>query len=277
MLCEYIYKEGDEPVVKGIAKIGSRCGSGQAKPETRNLCYGHYQSWLRKNDPDKLKPVTAKRQATIAKMQAEGINKNAEIIKEAATPGNKYGIDNDILEEMGLSGPVDLEIEYAHYKMLGIGEGQENYEEKMAFARWLSVPETERTPTDIKEAAKILGVTVFVLECWRRSPEIIKFKNRNVETVIDNSFRMVFYEVLKGVKRGDPRYVKIYMEMKANISDNKKDDKLPKLPDNIIEMANKHAENGGERKLTGTLADMEKATIFEQARDGNLQPNEVKN
>ena len=170
-----------------------------------------------------------------------------------------------------LNEQLDLEKELALYKALPMGDGQEKYGEKMAFARWLSTPEAKRNPRTTHEAAVILGCTPQTLDLWRRSPEIAAFKRRDAEALLENAFSLVVYKTLVGVDRLNPQFFKIYNDMLSKIANGKDNSKFPKLPNNLIDMATKRNEDTGRDKMQGALNDIEKTTVFTMAGKGEFE------
>lgn len=269
--CTYIYRAGDDAVKSGKCAVGDQCGSMYGSDERNGLCYGHWNQWRAENDRDGLAADTAKRMETVAAQKAESANRRDNLLNETDKNPAKYGINASIIDAMGLNEPCDLESELALYKALNLGEGQENYDEKMAFARWLSTPEPKRKPRDMAEAAKILGATVRTLELWRRSPDMARLKARNGEAIIENSYNLVVYKVLEGVDRLDPRYIKLFNEMRKEIVDKSPKNTFPSIAESLVKQAEKRNEEEGRTQLRGAANEIEKAAVFSAVRDGNVE------
>jgi hypothetical protein len=269
--CTYIYKAGDDAVVSGKCAIGDQCGSMYGSEERNGLCYGHWNQWRAEHDREGLEADKKKREATLAAHKQEAAEKHDNLITEVDKNPQKFGINDTIISAMGLNEPCDLENELALYKALNLGEGQENYDEKMAFARWLSTPETKRKPRDIAEAAKILGVSRQTVEIWRRSPDMARLKARNAEAILENAYNLVVYKVLEGADRLDPRYIKLYNEMRKDVVDKSPKSRFPQLPDGLVKQAEGRNKEEGRAQLHGAANDIEKAAVFSAVRDGNVE------
>jgi hypothetical protein len=242
-----------------------------ASEKTSGLCYGHYNQWLKENDPAKLDAAKDKRAATISAKKDEAAENHDKLVNESGENPGKFGIDSSIIEAMGLNIQTSLEEELALYKSLNLGEGQENYDEKMAYARWLSTPESKRNPRSIEAAAKILCITKATLELWRRSPELTKFKSRNAEAMLENAYSLVVYKTLQGIDRLDYRFFKIYQELLKDVRVKSPTNNFPKLPDSLVKQAEKRNEESGRSQMHGSLNDIEKNAVFGAVRDGDVE------
>lgn len=284
--CIWIYGEADEKVKSGLRKVGDQCGSDRGKPETRDLCHGHYLSWCKKNKPEVNIARIAKEKATKAKSRAK-INERHEEVEEniktvaraagVAVAGNKnpYGIDENVLKAMGLLDRCNLEQEYVLYKQLNLDAKQENYDEKMAYFRWQSTPEPWREPQDIAEVGKILGVSVNTLALWRKSIEYEVFEKRDIDRIVNALKRPILYKIAEAAYRGDKGMTEIfnkYYVKKTEENDNG-NVKFPQISPEQVAEANKRAEEQGKERLRSMPMKLEKTHIMGAARDGFLIPN----
>lgn len=284
MGCKYIFQEGDEAVTKGIVKVGDACGNANYTKEyeiydketpdvkyKKVLCRGHYNSWRASVNKSDFKDEVAKRQETVSNQKEAAVERHDKIVTESGKNPSKFGISPEILDAMGLKEQRSLEDELALYKALNLGEGQENYDEKMAYARWLSTPEPHRKPRTIDEVAQILGVTKFTLEMWRRSPEIVKFKARNAEMMLENAYQFVAYKALEGCARGDARFFEVYRKMRADVIDKAPKSKFPDLPEHLLKLAESRHEESGRKKFDSSLKEAERNAVFGSVRDGDIK------
>jgi hypothetical protein len=252
MNCPYRYKENDEPVKAGTVKIGDVCGLRFGVPEWGGLCPAHART--EKVIPQQeLEASKAKREETIRKKKAEP--KNDPGLK-VNTPGEaeRHLINETVLDAMGLKEPCDLETEVALFRALNNKPTYVNYDEKMAFARWLESPIHLRKPQSMKEAAVILGVTYQTLQVWKISPEVIDFINSDVESRIGGLYKLALYKLGVNIDRGDVRsidtFLKYYGEKRA---EKNKSRKSLNLPQELQKEADDYARSSGERNRNASL------------------------
>ena len=279
MQCTKIFEAGDDSVTSGKNKIGERCGSWHGSKKFGGLCKGHYNQLQKANGQmDDINAMRDKRAATIGAQKEEAAEKHEEIIKDIDKNPETYGINPTIIEAMGLNNPVDLTNELALYRQLPMGDGQDNYAEKMAYARWISTPEAKRTPKTTPEAAQILGISLQTIEIWRRSPEVATFRRRDAENMVENAFPLVSYKMIEGCDRGDPRFFKLYQEVLEKIRAKSPKNMFPSnLPPDLVALAEKRGKESGRAQMQGPLNDIEKSTVFAAVRDGNVATEELKN
>jgi hypothetical protein len=125
--------------------------------------------------------------------------------------GSPY-VNANVLEAMNLNDPCDLKTEYAVFKAINQNPSYEQYDEKMAYARWLRTPKHLRTPATTEEAAEILGVTAKTLYVWKTAPEIVRFINKDTEVRSLSMFPFAMYKLGCRIDQGDAASIKLYKE-----------------------------------------------------------------
>ncbi len=206
--CPYIFKADDPAVKFGKRVVGEVCRSDRGSPKYNGFCAGHArQAGL--ITPEQTAEATQKRLENIKKTR-EKINENVKNAVNNASEGSP--INKTVLEAMNLNDPCDLASEYAIFKTLNQNPSYENYDEKMAFARWLRTPQHLRTPQIIEDAAKILGVSAYVLFAWKTAPDVVRFINMETENRALCMFPFAMYKLGCGIDRGDTTSIKLYRE-----------------------------------------------------------------
>ena len=282
--CAWIYSEGDKLVKSGARQVGDQCNSDRATEATKGYCHGHYLSWCKVNNPERLRMREAKEKATRQMKQQEATEtkaammetiKRQDTVNPAPVAKNPYGIDEGVLKAMGLLDKCNVEEEYALYKQLNLDAKQENYDEKMAYFRWQSTPEPWRTPATHGEVAKILGVSTFTLRQWQKSLEYEAFEKRDIERIVEKLKRPILYKVAEAAYRGDKGMTEIFNKYYVKKTDEKNEDnkRFPQISPEQVEEANKRAAEVGKERLQQMPMKLEKTHIMSAARDGCLSPN----
>jgi len=272
-------------VEKGLAQVGEQCRVDSKFVKEREifnketpdikfkakLCGGHYNQWLSVNRPQELEAAKSKRMEKNAEQRAAAVETHDKLVEESEKKPETYGINASVIDAMGLNKPCDLAEELAVYKALPMGDGQENYAEKMEFARWLSTPDVKKTPKTILEAAAILGITVQTAEIWRRSPDVATFRKNDAVGWLRNAFPYIVYKTIDGCDRSDPRFFKIYKELLEAAEEKAPKNKFPQLPAKMVEQAEVRNAESGRVQMHGSLNKAEKAIVFGAVRDGDTE------
>lgn len=210
--CPYIFKEDDKAVRDGRRQAGEVCGIPYATAKYGGFCQGHAraQGLIPK---EKLDEQQANRTAGIRK-RIEKISSggNTDVLTES---GESPYVNSNVLEAMNLNDPCDLKAEYAVFKALNINPGYEQYDEKMAYARWLRTPKHLRTPQTTEEAAEILGVTARCLYVWKTAPDVVRFINKDAENRALCMFPFTMYKLGCRIDQGDAQAIKLYKDWYA--------------------------------------------------------------
>jgi len=275
--CAYIYVEGDELVLSGKYKVGEQCVATSRNVEAmRGFCGGHFRKWNKENDPEVIKAISAKQGESLRKSRDKAREKNKEIVENSEN--NLNDIDKEVLQVLGKNEKCDLVHEYSFLKRLNSNPQSESYAEKFAFAMWLNTPEVSRTPETMDEVAQILGVSVYSLSLWRRSPELVRIFNNKAKQSFIGSLPWVHSKLLKRVATGSEKAmdvsIKIIKEYEVEIGETAKKEKVePKL----LDEARKINEGGEANKFIGVANQVKKVAAYDMLVNGNVKPNDVTN
>jgi hypothetical protein len=210
--CKYRYVVGDRSVIAGKKQVDDPCMARSAKPENGGYCPGHARQ-MGTMPPEVVAAAIAKRRVSLDARMARGKANKERLANGVAGAiveniGKKHDIDPRVLVALGLDSQNDLEYEYKVFVATNAKPGVKDWNEKMAFARWMSAPEHLRFPKTLDEAAKILGLSVRALTMWKTSPEIINFINDDTKSRMMGLYRLTMYEMGAGVVRGDVQCMK---------------------------------------------------------------------
>lgn len=246
--CIYKYRVGDKSVTAGKKQVGDPCMACSGKPENGGYCPGHARQ-MGAMPPEVVAAAVARRRASLDARIARGKGNKKAIEKEvgsaiAENVGKKHDIDPRVLAALGLDVQGDLEYEYKVFLATNAKPGVNDWNEKMAFARWLSTPEHLRFPKTIEEAAKVLGMSVRALNMWKTSPEIINFINDDTKSRMMGLYRLTMYELGKGVVRGDPQCMKEVIRHCEKMEETSKDKRRAlDIPKEMQQQANDFARS----------------------------------
>ena len=267
--CVYIYQSGDKKVISGKYKIGDQCIRKSVGDETHGFCFGHFKKWSKINDPEANSKLSDKQKATMLRHNKKREEKNKELNIEGR---EKLGAETQgILDAMGLNDEFDLLKEYTICKTLNSNPTQEKFAEKFAFAMWLNTAEALRTPKTLEDVHNILGVTDFTISLWKRSPEINRMINDKTREIVSKSYKYVWYKVLEGVDRGDPKSKEIALKHIKEVEDKKEQKNIfPDIPKHLVEQA-----TGTTGKLDNVANQVLKVAVYDSLITGNVKPNDT--
>jgi hypothetical protein len=271
--CRYIYIDGDKAVIDGRAKVGDRCTCpAQVSEKSHWLCGGHLKQWNKLNNPDVNAETLAKQKATLQATRKRALDKNKEIVENSTEILGEATVG--VLKQMNRNKEVDLAKEYLILKNLKQDPTQENYAEKYAFALWLNAPDTLRTPKTIEEAAQILGVSVFTVTVWRRSPEIIRIVNNDTKLTALRDYNYVWEKIMEGVARGDKGFADIALKhIKEIDAANSTVGKAFNLPSELKEEAARICNDGTANRATGVTDKIKKVAVYDGLTNGDIKPS----
>ncbi len=272
MRCQYRFKEGDKKVLSGEVKVGDQCAGLRASEKSHGLCGGHLRQYNRLNDPEYNRKIYEKQKISLKKSRDKAKQTNKEIVENSREilGEQTYGI----LKRMAAPKEIDLVREYLILKNLKQDPTQENYAEKYAFALWLNAPEQSRTPKDLAEVAKILGVTDFTLGVWRRSADIVRITTEDTKQTALRDYNYVWEKVMEGVARGDKGFSDMALKhIKELLAANDVGGKAADLPQHLKEEAAKICEASAISRATGVVSKAQKATNYDALMAGDIKPN----
>ena len=167
--------------------------------------------------PERMRDIKDKRMASAAVGRQRRNDTKGDIGKDIVSQchtgeDGRLKVNANVLEAMGLNTQCDLKYEYTVFKALNMNPGVQQYDEKMAFSRWLETPEHLRVPSTMQEAADILGMSTRSLMGWKTSPDIINFINQDVESRIGGLYKMCIYRLGEGIDRGDKGCFEIFLK-----------------------------------------------------------------
>lgn len=252
MNCPYVYREGDWLVKQGKKKIGDVCNSPMGAERYGGFCAPHARNENTMPEADALNE-RQRRAATKHEQRERKI--------EADKISEKISLNDDVLEAMGLKDPCDLAEEYKQFKILNTKQTYVNYNEKMAFARWLETPAHLRIPGTIEEAAKILGCLPNTLITWKTAPEVIDFMNSDVRSRARGLFRLAMYKLGVNIDRGDVKSIEAMMKYEGEEhSRSSKKSKALNIPEEEQRQADEYARSVGNQNREVALKS-EKALV----------------
>jgi len=267
MLCKHVYTAEDEPVKAGRRKVGEVCNSTHGSERYGGYCAPHakqhrtipQEEW----DEENKKRSEAKRSKRLEHMENVAATING---KDSETP---Y-VNKNVLDAMNLNEPCDLKTEYAIFCATNPNPTFVKYNEKMAFARWIRTPAHLRTPQTTEEAADILGITSKTLNCWRTSPDVIRFINEDTENRFLGLYPFAMYKLGCRIDNGDVQGIKLYKEWyeEKMARANKKEVRLD-IPEDLQKEAAEHAAETGKINRGQSLAS-EKNMVVDSYFAGKL-------
>lgn len=258
MKCPYIFRAGDEAVKKEKRQVGEKCEVRFGKKEYGGYCYPHAKIMGMLSGEKLEQTRLAREEARQAKKQRRA---EADTKAQETMSGPEINLNPRVLEAMGYTNPCYLAEEYALFKTLNQKPTHVNYDEKMAYARWLESPKHLREPRTMAEAAKILGVTEKTLISWSTSPDVIDFMNADIESRSRGLFKLAMYKLGENIDRNDTKSIIDYLKYKEE-QDNKRQVKTRSLnlsPEEQKE-ADDFARSTGERNR-GVALKAEKAMV----------------
>lgn len=277
MKCKYLYRTGDKLVILGKKTIGEDCRSNGATDENGGYCPGHARQ-MDTMSAEKVAASNRKGKALHTKYRQKRRDKKAEIGKEiidlckTGTDG-RLKLSPDVLDAMGLTSQCDLEYEYKAFMALNPNPGVENWNEKMAFARWLETPAHLRVPKDMGEAAAILGVSFRALAMWKTSPDIINFINADMESRMGGLYKLAIYAMGEGIVRGDKGFTEVFIK---HYNDKKETNKgRGKVLENVPKEMQKEADEYGaliKQQNMGAARKSEKTLLNDNYFGNTLKP-----
>lgn len=273
MKCQYLYKTGDQLVILGKKIIGEDCRSNGATDANGGLCPGHALQ-MGTMSAEKKAAGYAKLKESRRNRKNGKRDKKEKIGQELkAGPIAKREINHEVLEAMGLNSQCDLEYEFKVFVATNPRPGVENWNEKMAFARWLESPEHLRVPPTLDEAAVVLGVSVRALGMWKTSPEILNFINDDLRLRACGLYKLALYNMGDGMARGDKGLTDTYLKHLNEIKDIAKG-KGSVLKDVPKEMQKEADEYGAliKQQNIGTARKSEKTLLNSNYFNGTLTP-----
>jgi len=277
MQCKYIYREGDEAVLDGRCKVGDTCGSQYGAAKWGGLCAPHARAMGVMTEPEmeheKKRRMESKQE--IKERKAEAAQKADETMSGVGDAANSP-INNRVLEALNFKDQCDLAEEYALFRAMPGRRTFVDYDEKVAFARWLEAPAHLRVPQTIEDAAKVLGRSPKTLISWKTAPEVIDFINADMEMRLLGLFPLAIYKWGVNIDRGDIRSItefKAYYEEKQQQRNKSK--KSLDIPHDLIKEANDYARSQGEQNRGAALT-AEKNMVIQSHFNKPVEDDEIK-
>jgi hypothetical protein len=274
--CAYIYAAGDKLVLKGKYQVGEQCVAQCRNVElTQGFCYGHFKNWNKKNNPDVNAKAGRKQSDSLRASAQKARDRNREIVD--SLNDNLTDIDREVLQVLGKNETCDLVHDYSVLKVLNPGPQSESYAEKFAFAIWLNTPESKRTPTTIEEVPEILGVSIYTLSLWRKSPELVRIFNNKAKQSFVGALPWIHSKLLNRVAGGSEKAmdvsIKIIKEYEVEMGANVKQAKVDPL---LLDEAKKINE-GDAGRFFGVANQAKKAANYDLLVSGDVKPNDISN
>lgn len=273
MRCPYQYAADDKPVLGGRRKIGEVCNSLQGKKSWGGFCFPHAAKMgmvpkeIMDEKANKIRETHRLKMARIVKHSKETLEKSSNDLTETT---------KEILSVMGKNEAYDLTYEYALLKKLNPEPQNEAYAEKFAFAMWLNTPESVRTPKELAEAAKILGVVETTLALWRRSPELVRIFNNKAKETACRSYPYIIEKALERVASGSERAMEILLKhIKEIQADSEPKSKIPMLSPALLAEAKDINADGRPNKIELVADQTIKAAQYDAMTDGNVKVETV--
>lgn len=265
-------------VRKGKKVVGEQCNSMRASEDTQGFCYGHYMNWCKVNAPEVVKEKELKRRASHAEFHEKRKTPWSRTVKKgdkaAMVPlPEDATVREQVLKVMGFGQAFDLEVEYSLYKELGMGKGQENYDEMFAYALWLDSPANLRSPRDKEGVSKVLGVSIHTLLMWERSPNLHDIRIKKLDTIFDNGYKLFLEKLMEGVALGDTKFMQIYQAMMKERKEKVESrPSLPQLPDALKKQVDEAAGDNPFVTVRSQTKPAEQAAVFNAMANGSLKP-----
>lgn len=277
MQCKYIYREGDEAVKNGTCKVGDRCGSQCGAVKWGGLCAPHARAMGVMTEIEREYEKKRRKESKLEakERKAEAAQNADETINGVADSPNSP-INNRVLEALNFKDQCNLAEEYALFRAMPSRRTFVDYDEKMAFARWLEAPAHLRVPQTIEEAAKVLGRSPKTLISWKTAPEIIDFINSDMEMRLLGLFPLAIYKWGVNIDRGDIRSItefKAYYEEKQQ--QRSKSRKSLDIPQDLLKEANDYSRSQGEQNRGAALT-AEKNMVIQSHFNKPIDDDEIK-
>jgi hypothetical protein len=275
--CAYIYATGDKLVLSGKYKVGEQCVAQCRNVElTQGFCYGHFKKWNKENNPDVNAKAGRKQSDSLRASAQKARDRNREIVDNLND--NLTDIDQEVLQVLGKNEKCDLIYEYSILKRLNPNPQSESYAEKFAFAIWLNTPESKRTPTTIEEVPEILGVSIYSLNSWRRSPELVRIFNNKAKQSFVGSLPWIHDKLLKRVAGGSEKAmdvsIKIIKEYETEMGAKTK---TAQVGQKLLDEAKTINETSGTDRFVGVANQVKKVAAYDMLVNGNVKPNDLAN
>ena len=257
-MCNYLFREGDKPVVNGVVKVGDRCRVMSVKKgeAAGKYCYGHAMSLglipqSEKDEAARRRKETnrnmttedrkrGKRNRSFDDTNTEAKGKNKKIDYK---PDESSMVDIEILEYLGVNQEYDATKDYNIQRELNEHPETEDYAKKICLARWMEAKKGHRNPEIIEELAGILEVSVFTLSNWRHSRFVTELLADDIRHRATKMEQFVVYHLGVAIKKGDLKAVELYQKYYAAKPVEKENTKAPRLPKDLEEEARKHFED----------------------------------
>jgi len=265
MKCPYIYQSGDHTVNSGKNKVGDICGVRFGREEYGGYCFPHGVK-MGTVPREAIEKKKKSHKDSIVEKRQRRTEADEKVQENITNPEIK--LNPRVLEALGFDRPCHLDEEYALWKSINQKPTVVNYDEKMAFARWLETPKHLRNPKTMAEAAVILGVTEKTLISWTTSPDVVDFMNMDIESRSRGLFKLAIYKLGENIDKNDTKsiidFLKYHEEKEAKRQI--KTRSLELTPEEQ-KQADDHARSMGERNR-GVALKSEKSMVIANALKG---------
>jgi len=256
-MCDYFFKEGDAPVIKGTVKVGDKCRVAPVKQgeAAGKYCYGHAMSLglvpqsvkddaARKRRETNLSMTTEDRKRRRNNRSFDNENKEAKRKgdKTEYKPDESSMVDTEILEYLGVNQDYDATKDYCVQRELNEHPETDDYAKKICLARWMETKSDHRNPDNIEKLAEILEVSTFTLNNWRHSRFVTELLADDIRHRATKMEQFIVYHLGVAVKKGDLKAIELYQKYYAAKPIEKEKTTAPKLSKDLLEEAEKHYE-----------------------------------